>query len=203
VLGASALLSNTTGNYNVATGMYALAANTTGFNNTADGVESLLSNTTGSANTATGLWALLSNSTGSLNTGVGFRAGAEATTGSSNIFVGADVAGTATDTNTIRIGLPYGSLGAGTGQNQTFIAGIYGTQLSGNVLQVFVDANGKLGTLNPPQVLRGTGTISVSALQQQLAVQQARSRDQDAVIADLTARLARVEALLQSVAHRK
>jgi hypothetical protein len=59
--------------------------------------------------------------TGGWNVAVGDRAGSSATTGSYNVFLGAGVYGNAADTNTIRIGLPYGG---GLGQNKTFIAGI-------------------------------------------------------------------------------
>ncbi len=190
--GATALYANTTGNFNVATGTLSLASNTTGFNNTADGVESLLNNTTGSQNTAVGQWALLANSTGSLNTAVGYRAGAAATTGWSNIFIGSGVAGTAADANTIRIGFPYDGT---NGQNKTFIAGIRGTQLTGSAVQVFIDANGQLGTVTPG-VQSGTGTASVSQLQQQL-------QDQQTTIADLRARLTKLEALLARAPAKK
>ncbi len=111
--------------------MQALTSNTTGGYNTATGRSALVLNTTGEFNTANGVAALFSNVTGSNNTAVGTNAGAAATTGSYNVSLGSQVSGTAADTNTIRIGLPFGTLGAGTGQNQTFIAGIYGTSLSG------------------------------------------------------------------------
>jgi hypothetical protein len=86
--------------------------------------------------------------------------------------------GTANDAHTMRLGLPYDGA---IGQNQTYIAGIYGTQLTGNAYQVFIDANGQLGTV--------TGTISVEQLQQQVVEQQQ-------VIDDLSARLAKLEALM-------
>jgi hypothetical protein len=126
------------------------------------------------------------------------------------VFLGADVIGTAADTNTIRIGLPYtGS----AGQNQTFIAGIQGTQLTGPAQQVFIDANGQLGTLTLPPA-SGSGTIAPSALPPQEQTQQAinaaqqatnaelqatnaelrqRSQAQQATIDELLARIARLE----------
>ena len=103
---------------------------------------------------------------GQRNTALGYRAGANATTGSDNVFVGAEVRGTAADTNLIRIGRAYDS-GAGTGQNQTFVAGIYGTELSGVVQPVFVDANGQLGTVTPG-AWAGGGRWVRAALQQQV-----------------------------------
>ncbi len=132
-VGDTALQSNTTGNYNVASGNGALQLNTTGSNNVADGVQALYANTTGSNNTANGYQALYKNTTGgnnaangyqalysntvgSNNIALGFNAGYNITTGSSNIDIGN--VGLATDTNIIRIG---------SGQTQTFIAGvIYG-----------------------------------------------------------------------------
>jgi hypothetical protein len=125
---------------------------------------------------------------------VGIGAGFYAT-GSYNVFLGADVNGETADANTIRIGLPYDSLGAGTGQNRTFIAGIRGTQLTGSAVQVFIDANGQLGTSTPP-VITGTVTTPVSHLQQQV-------EDQRTTIADLRARLARLEALVARTARHK
>src|ERR1700730_14320523 len=108
--------------------------------------------------------------------------------------IGANVYGLSSDTNTIRIGLPYDGT---NGQNQTFIAGIRGTQLTGSAVQVFIDANGQLGTLTPG-VVSGSGSIPVmvSQLQQQV-------RDQQTTIADLSARLARLEALVGQSAGRK
>ena len=109
--------------------------------------------------------------------------------------------GTAADTNTIRIGLPYS---AGLGQNQTFIAGIYGTPVT-NWLPVVIDASGKLGTINPqtgggkPAPLLST----VVQLQQQVREQQATIAAQGATIADLSARFARLEALVRSPAGGK
>ena len=204
--GAYALYANTTGNYNAASGNRALASNTTGYYNTADGVESLSNNTTGFKNTASGLWALLSNTTGGQNTAVGFNAGANVTTGAYNVYVGADVTGTAADTNTIRIGLPYNG---GVGQNQTFIAGIHGTQLTGPAVQVFIDANGRLGTLTVPLV-SGTGTVGPMAsppqVQEQRATIEALQRqveDQQKINAELRARLARLETLVASAGSRK
>lgn len=100
-LGAGALSSNTTGNYNVALGINTLNKNTSGTANTAAGFASLFSNSTGNyntafgfgtlqnsttavGNTALGLEALYSNTTGSSNTGSGFQALVYNTTGSFN-----------------------------------------------------------------------------------------------------------------------
>jgi hypothetical protein len=189
--GGEALFANTTGQFNSANGYLALSSNTTGLYNTATGVQALRSNGTGSSNTATGTTALY-QSTGHNNTAVGNGAGFNATTGSYNLYLGASVWGTAADTNTIRIGLPY--LG-GTGQNKTFIAGIHGTQLTGSAVQVFVDTNGQLGTVTAG-VQSGMVSVPMSSVQQQILEQQA-------TIADLRARLARLETLVTAGARLK
>jgi hypothetical protein len=180
--GAGALYSNTTGYQNTASGTQALYSNTEGVYNTASGVGTLYFNTTGYANTASGQTALLLNTTGVYNTGVGFGAGDHAL-GSHNIFLGAQVSGTANDTNTMRLGLPYDGT---NGQNQTFIAGIYGTAVS-NYLPVVIDPNGQLGTVNPqsggglPTPLAAPSYASrLAELQQQLAALQVRLAELEA-----------------------
>jgi hypothetical protein len=120
--------------------------------------------------------ALNSNTTGNFNTALGQLTGSNATTGSYNVFIGAGVQGTATETNTIRLGLPYDGT---NGQNQTFIAGIYGTPITGG-LPVVIDANGQLGIAAQPVTIigppGGSGTeppATVAQLQQQVRDQQA------------------------------
>jgi hypothetical protein len=139
--GDHALFSNTTGSYNTASGAAALFNNTTAGFNTASGAVALNSNTTGGGNTASGYGTLHANTTGGSNTALGINAGSNATTGYYNLFLGAFVEGTASDTNTIRLGLPYDGT---NGQNQTFIAGIYGTPIT-NGLPVVINASGQLG----------------------------------------------------------
>lgn len=193
--GARVLEGNTIGYGNTATGYYAMISNSSGTNNTANGTAALAGNTTGSGNTAIGLQALQSTTSGIGNTAVGHVAGINAT-GSFNVFLGANVDGTAADTNTMRLGLPYDS-GTGAGQNRTFIAGIHGTQVPGSYLQVVVNANGQMGTLTPPVQLSGGATATaVSVLQQQV-------QEQQAINADLRTRLARLEALVTAGARRK
>jgi hypothetical protein len=169
-IGIAALEKNIGGSFNTATGGSALDGNTTGNNNTADGLNALFFNTSGSSNTASGLNALLNNTTGGNNAGsgafalqnnkaghdntadgfqalkgntsgnnnvaVGSNAGANLTTGSNDIDIGANVVGAAGEANTIRIGKQ------GT-QKQAFIAGIFGTAVSGST--VVINSNGKLG----------------------------------------------------------
>ena len=148
-----ALINNTTGNYNTASGVYALFNNTTGQSDTAsgvgalqhnfsgsanvgDGTLALSNNTTGSRNTATGNSALYKNTSGQSNIAVGFQAGYNLTTGSNNIEVGS--LGTSADANTIRLGTQ------GT-QKATYIAGISGTPMTG--ADVVVSGSGRLGVL--------------------------------------------------------
>ncbi len=160
---------NTTGNENTATGSAALYNNTTGGQNTADGRQALNSNQGGLANTAVGYQAAYFNLLGSYNTAIGlqalynntingngntaigyqalynttggsgnialgYQAGYNLTTGDNNIDIGN--AGVAGEGNTIRMGVQ------GT-QTATFIAGIYGTTVSGS--SVTVNSNGRLG----------------------------------------------------------
>jgi trimeric autotransporter adhesin len=120
---------------NTCYGTAALYKNTTGSGNTATGYQTLYKNIGGSANTATGYQALYSNTTGSHNVALGNQAGYNLTTGDFNV----DIAnpGVAGDSGVIRIG---------SEQGKTYIAGINGVKASDGV-QVFINANGQLGTL--------------------------------------------------------
>lgn len=201
--GVNALYSNTTGSSNTASGRDALYSNTTGNFNTVSGVYAAHGNTTGYYNTVSGVGALISNTTGRSNTAMGLSAGADAT-GSFNIYVGAEQRGIAGESNTMRLGLPYNGT-TGAGQDQTFIAGIYGTTLTGPTSRVIIDANGQLGTLGP-SMASGAGTIDPTLfalppdVQAQLEAQQATitelqrlARAQQATLAALQDRLARLE----------
>jgi hypothetical protein len=130
--GYEALYANTVGNYNNASGYYALRFNTAGAQNSASGVQALLSNKTGNYNTASGTDALYSNSSGSSNIAEGYKAGFNLTTGSNNIDIGN--MGAAAESATIRIG---------TNQTATYVAGIYGTSVTGS--SVVVSSSGQLG----------------------------------------------------------
>jgi hypothetical protein len=134
--GLHAMQFNTTGSDNTASGLIALQSNTTGGENTALGAFALATNTTGKNNTAEGSGALANSTTGSNNVAVGFDAGLNLKSGGNNIIIGANVPGTASDANTIRVGKQ------GT-QKSTFIAGIFGTAMSGST--VVVNSTGKLG----------------------------------------------------------
>ena len=135
--GTQALFSNTTGNANTAIGVGALYENTTGTGNTATGMAALGSNTTGFANTGIGARALLS-ATGNYNVALGDSAGESLTRGDNNIDIGYNVLGAKGESNTVRIG--------NTDIRTTYIRGISGQTVVGGGT-VFVDSNGKLGTM--------------------------------------------------------
>jgi hypothetical protein len=101
----------------------------------------------------------------------------------------------------MRLGLPF-DVGTGTGQNRTFVAGVAGTVLTTPAVQVFIDANGQLGTLVPAPF---TGTIDSplntnprpdSAVLQALA-------EQRALIAELRQRVATLEAQIAARPARR
>jgi hypothetical protein len=132
--GYAALYSNTSGNYNNASGYFALHNNSTGAQNSASGVQALYANKTGNFNTASGTDALYSNTTGSTNIAAGYKAGYNLTTGSNNIDIGNQ--GVAAESGTIRIGTT-------STHTATYIAGIYGTSVTGSA--VVVSSTGQLG----------------------------------------------------------
>jgi len=153
--GGEALANDSTGNENCAFGFGALAGNTTGFDNTAIGYGALNVNTSGEGNTACGSGAL-ETSTGSFNTAIGGDTGYYSG-GSYNIYLGALVIGLSSDNNTIRIGTPYNSPLPGTGQNQTFIAGIVENVFaSGSSPSVVgITSDGRLGTVPAAMLPQG------------------------------------------------
>jgi Chaperone of endosialidase len=150
-VGSFALENNTTGTFNTANGYAALASSTTAAGNTAVGANSLYTVTTGSYNTAVGYNALQFNATSFYNTAVGVDALYQAT-GTNNIAIG-DGAGSQvlTGSNNIDIGnngLNESStirVGNSKSQTATYIAGIYGTQVTGSA--VYITAGGQLGVL--------------------------------------------------------
>lgn len=125
-MGYQTLSSNTTGNLNTAIGHHALMSNTTEGGNTAVGGDSLTNYTGGGGgNTAIGDQALFASNTGSLNTALGFAAGANVTTASNTICINAE------------------------GENVSdscYVGNIFGATSPGGI-GVFVNANGKLGTV--------------------------------------------------------
>jgi hypothetical protein len=87
-VGASVLLSNTTGRFNTASGNQALQSNTIGDHNTASGYQALRVNGTGYGNTASGSFALRDNTTGGHNTASGYEALIRNTIGNNNTASG-------------------------------------------------------------------------------------------------------------------
>jgi hypothetical protein len=134
--GQEALNANTEGMANSAFGETALSGNTTGSNNSAFGRGALASNTEGGDNSAFGAAALLYLSEGSGNIALGKFAGYSLQSGSDNIYIGS--LGSSTESSTIRIG--------GNGHSATYIAGIYGSPVSGSA--VYVNSDGQLGTMS-------------------------------------------------------
>lgn len=109
---------------------------TTGGYNSFFGSGSGLNVTTGTYNLNAG-YHISSGAAQSYNTFLGYNA---AGTGSSCIAIGGS---TAARSNSIQIG----TQGAGNGQvNTCYVAGIYGTALTGTTAPVYIDSNGKLGT---------------------------------------------------------
>lgn len=145
-LGKSSLASNISSGNNLACGSLAgTALTTTSPNNTLIGTFSGQALTTGSSdNTILGYNSANGTTSGVLrNVAIGSGV-ASAWTGSEadNILIGYGIAGTAAQTNTIRIG----AQGAGSGQqNSCFIAGITGVTVTGSA--VLCSTSGLLGTV--------------------------------------------------------
>jgi hypothetical protein len=156
--GALALFTNVTGSENTATGyaalffnrgsgntangIGALHSNATGTNNTANGQRALYDNLSGSKNTANGSGALGNNTMGDNNTADGFQALGANTTGSFNIALGNNAgSGVSTADDVICIGA------AGADVSHSCYIGNIFNQSSPSGLAVFVNSDGKLGTL--------------------------------------------------------
>ena len=156
--GALALFTNVTGSENTATGyaalffnrgsgntangIGALHSNATGTNNTANGQRSLYDNLNGSRNTANGSGALGNNTMGNNNTADGFQTLGNNTTGSFNIALGNNAgSGVSTADDVICIGA------AGADVSHSCYIGNIFNQSSPSGLAVFVNSDGKLGTI--------------------------------------------------------
>jgi hypothetical protein len=172
--GAGALLSNTTGPRNTADGTFALVDNVTGQDNTAIGDRALQNNTTdgntaigsgtlfantsGGLNTAVGAATMPLNNTGSSNTAIGLNALFSNVSGDNNTAIGRGALGGSTGSNNIALGFGAGSgvttasnaICIGTAGNDVtdscYIGNIFGAT-SSNGVGVFVNSNGRLGTL--------------------------------------------------------
>ena len=146
---------NSVGADNTSMGAYTLWGNSTGSGNTTSGFRSMQGCQTGGQNVAAGSFALFGNVSGWGNTALGSHAG-ELAKGEFNIFIGAGVQGLEADTNTIRIGTPFGTGPDWTrpvppGQNRTFIAGIVENPIAGglNPAVMGITSDGRLGTIAP------------------------------------------------------
>jgi hypothetical protein len=133
---------NALGNADTAIGAGALSSNTNGDSNNAVGVNALRGNVDGLFNNAVGFNALADNVSGAGNVAIGDSTGA-GVEGDFNIYIGA-FAGPApspapvSESETIRIGDAFNVA--------CYIGGITGQTASGGAA-VFVDGNGKLGTI--------------------------------------------------------
>jgi hypothetical protein len=176
-IGAGALLSNTTGTHNTANGTFALFSSVTGNDNTAIGDRALVVADGADGNTAVGSFALGVNTSGGLNTVVGAAAMVTNTSGSSNTAVGLNalfsnngdnntavgrgaLGGSTSGSNNTALGLGAGSgvttasnvicIGANVAGNDVndscYIGNIFGDTSSGGIA-VFVNSNGRLGTV--------------------------------------------------------
>jgi uncharacterized coiled-coil protein SlyX len=130
------------GSLNTANGVGALHDNATGSNNTADGQRALYDNLSGSRNTANGSGALANNTMGDDNTANGFQALANNTTGSSNIGLGRGAGSGVTTADDV---ICIGTAGADV-SHSCYIGNIF-NQSSPSGLGVFVNTDGKLGTV--------------------------------------------------------
>jgi hypothetical protein len=141
-MGMQTLQSNTTGAYNSGYGTYALYGNTIGTHNVAMGHKSQMNATSANYNTSVGNATLQANTSGTNNTAIGYQAGTNQTTGSYNIYV--NHTGVAAESKTTRIG---------DVQTSAYLAGVYAQSTSdaATSLTVYVDKNGKLGTLMSSQ----------------------------------------------------
>ena len=144
--GVDVLFSNTHGDENTATGHSALFSNTTGHDNTSCGFSSMLDNIGGSFNTAIGQAALLSNTSGDSNTAIGNVALAFNTNGSGNIALGDGAGASVTTANNV---IAIGTAGNDV-SDSCYIGNIFGAT-SSNGIGVFVNSNGRLGTMTSSQ----------------------------------------------------
>ncbi len=160
ISGETVLHSYGPGNQNIFVGSFAgnfsLNTGSSAFN-TGCGANALNVLTTGAANTAVGHASLISLTEGVSNVSVGDQSGTSLTTGNSNTLIGAQ-AGTAYASNesfNIILGNHTGIVNesfttriGGANQQACYIDGIFSATVDpSTALPVFVDGNGKLGTI--------------------------------------------------------
>ena len=127
-------LTNTNGNFNVASGTAALQNNDSGEKNTATGARSLRFNTPGNNNSALGYEALRNNKTGNNNT-IGFFAGDSIIIGDSNVIIGHH----ANINNIISKGINQIVIGASIGMGDSTVR--WFISYSGNVFAYNININ--------------------------------------------------------------
>jgi len=214
--GAGALLSNTIGDQNTANGAFALFNNTEGirntaigdralFNNigdsnTAIGAEALGANTTGTFNVAIGGSALLNNSAGNSNTAIGVGALSQATGGDNTVLGRVAGFGITTGNNVIAIGSVEGaSTTNGQVDDSCYIDNIVGGGVdAGTAVPVFVDQDGKLGTVALPNTGGLPGAQS-QAMLNELRKEQKRVAELEGTVARLAATVKEQAAQIQKV----
>jgi hypothetical protein len=173
-IGYAALQSSTSGDGDTAVGFATLQNNTSGQGNTAVGIDALLGNSIGSYNTANGAYALPDNMSGSYNTAVGVSSLLNNISGSNNIALGYLAGFYITGSSNIDIGNQGGSsdngiIRIGSGQTQTFIAGVLNGEgggltdlnaanLTGSVADARLSAN--VALLNASQSFSGQNNFA-------------------------------------------
>jgi Chaperone of endosialidase len=170
-VGFQALYSDVSGTFNQAFGSFALFSSVDGIRNCAVGNGALQFMTTGDSNTAVGNATMVLSGTvnfnsalgrralfrtqGDQNIGLGFFAGSNLNGGNNNIFI-ANVGPVpiGSESNTIRIGTQIPATATTATESHpmpahtdTYIAGIFGSSTGTPGMPVYVDANGKLGTV--------------------------------------------------------
>ena len=154
--GSKAGLSNTSGCCNTFTGNNTGYWNQTGFGNTFTGYTAGFSNASGEQNTFSGSYAGYSNTSGGYNTFTGFYAGFSNTSGGANTYAGFNAGASNNGTDNIYLGHSAGDgvtsennttrLGSAAYISSTYVAGIYGVNVSGATVQI--NSNGQLGTVS-------------------------------------------------------
>ena len=219
-VGAGALLSNTTGETNTSVGAFALFSNATGGGNTATGHLALLNNIDGFSNTAIGRVALTNHTTGGFNTSIGNQTLESHTSGSGNVAMGSVALGSlttgdnnvglgrfagsglTTSSNVICLGFSVDGISTTNGElsDSCYIGNIIGAGVdAGTAFPVFVDQDGKLGTVALPN----TGALpSAQAFSGKVQELETTVAQQAKAIEVLTAQLKEQAAQIQRVSAR-
>ena len=143
-LGRYSGISNTTGQYNTALGIFALQRNATGNNNTALGKNTLLWLTAGNDNTAIGQGAL-ENTTGTSNTAVGSQTARAITSAIGNVALGVHAL-LSNQTGNYNVSIGAGSLQNTTGAHNAVVGSHAMYTTLGDSNTVIGDYAGELNT---------------------------------------------------------